>query len=333
MAETTPAQHVVPHEGIIQVEDDSNSDYYSDGASDLTSLSSSVQNYVYENGRRYHSYREGKYVLPNDEKEMERLDFVHHLFTLTLHGDLYKSPLKNPQSVLDLGTGTGIWAIDMADVHQSASVVGNDLSPIQPKFVPPNCEFIVEDFEEDWSYPDNHFDFIHGRTLSGSVKDWKELLATAYRHTKPGGWVEFHEGTIGAESDDGSLKEDSRILSYLKLIREQSEKAGRSMDVVDNLGPWMKSLGFENVKVEIYKVPWGPWPKDARLKEIGKFQLCNMMEAVSAYGLALLTRGAGYTQEEAEIFLALVRREITNKSLHCYNKIYCVYGQKPASSD
>lgn len=36
-------------------------------------------------------------------------------FTLTLHGDLYKSPVKNPQSVLDLGTGTGIWAIDMAE--------------------------------------------------------------------------------------------------------------------------------------------------------------------------------------------------------------------------
>ncbi|GAD96964.1 UMTA methyltransferase family protein [Paecilomyces variotii No. 5] len=332
MAESTPAQHVVPHEGIIQVEDDSGSDYYSDGASDLTSLSSSVQSYVYENGRRYHSYREGKYVLPNDEKEMERLDFVHHLFMLTLHGDLYKSPLKNPQTVMDLGTGTGIWAIDMADLHASASVVGNDLSPIQPKFVPPNCEFIVEDFEEDWSYPDNHFDFIHGRTLSGAVKDWKELMATTYRHAKPGGWVEFHEGTIWAESDDGSLKEDSRILTYLKLIREQSENAGRSMNVVDNLGSWMSSVGFENVKVEIYKVPWGPWPKDARLKEIGKFQLCNMMEAVSSYGLALLTRGAGYSQEEAEIFLALVRREITNKSLHCYNKIYCVYGQKPASS-
>lgn len=46
-----------------------------------------------------------------------------------------------------------------------------------------------------------------------------------------------------------------------------------------------------------------------------------MMEAVSSYGLALMTRGAGYTREEAEIFLDLVRREINTKSLHCYNKM------------
>lgn len=35
-------------------------------------------------------------------------------FNLTL-GNIYKSPLRNPQTVLDLGTGTGIWAMDMAE--------------------------------------------------------------------------------------------------------------------------------------------------------------------------------------------------------------------------
>lgn len=112
-----------------------------------------------------------------------------------------------------------------------------------------------------------------------------------YRHTKPGGWVEFHEGTEflisriqnspltyprdhrGRErrrkpegrltyielvcflSAEASIQWFSAYPCHsLKLIREQSEKAGRSMDIVDNLGPWMKSLGFENVKVEIYKV-------------------------------------------------------------------------------
>lgn len=34
-----------------------------------TSLKSSVLNYKYRNGRRYHAYREGEYLLPNDEAE------------------------------------------------------------------------------------------------------------------------------------------------------------------------------------------------------------------------------------------------------------------------
>ena len=31
------------------------------------SVSSSIYNYVVENGRTYHRYKEGKYMLPNDE--------------------------------------------------------------------------------------------------------------------------------------------------------------------------------------------------------------------------------------------------------------------------
>lgn len=38
-----------------------------------TSLDSSVTNYKYEHGRRYHAYQDGKYVLPNDEAEINRL--------------------------------------------------------------------------------------------------------------------------------------------------------------------------------------------------------------------------------------------------------------------
>lgn len=52
------------------------------------------------------------YLLPNDEQENDRLDMVHELCLQVLHRKLYLAPIKNPQRVIDLGTGTGIWAID-----------------------------------------------------------------------------------------------------------------------------------------------------------------------------------------------------------------------------
>lgn len=65
--------------------------------------------YTYENGRRYHAYRAGQYLLPNDEAEQERLDMTHHVFLLSLDGALCVTELDDPQEILDLGTGTGVW--------------------------------------------------------------------------------------------------------------------------------------------------------------------------------------------------------------------------------
>ncbi|KAL2215070.1 S-adenosyl-L-methionine-dependent methyltransferase [Thermoascus aurantiacus ATCC 26904] len=313
--------------------DETDSNYYSDTDSDLTSLASEVTNYVYENGRRYHSYRKGKYVLPNDEEEKDRLDLVHHVFTLVLGGKYHVAPLNHPQTILDLGTGTGIWALDMADLYPSAKVIGNDLSPIQPQFVAPNTQFVIEDFEEEWVYDENYFDYIHGRTLAGSVRDWPELFAKAYKHLKPGGYLEMQEAPIWCWSDDDSLKPDSPLIQFLTILEQESSKAGRSLNIVDKLKPWMIDAGFRDVQVQVYKCPWGPWPKDPHLKEIGRYQYINAIESVDAYGLALLTRSVGYTEEQAKIFLAIVKNQLRSKSLHAYNLIYFVTGRKPTEEE
>jgi methylase of polypeptide subunit release factors len=60
------------------------------------------------------------------------MDLEHHIFLLLLDGELHLAPLKGPQRILDLGTGSGVWAIDIADKFPSAAVVGTDLSPVQP---------------------------------------------------------------------------------------------------------------------------------------------------------------------------------------------------------
>src|SRR5690242_21794597 len=86
------------------------------------SLASNILNHRIENGRQYHAYRDGAYWGPNDEPAKEILDFAHHMYLLTLDQKLHLAPISNPQQILDVGTGTGIWAIDMADQYPSAAV-------------------------------------------------------------------------------------------------------------------------------------------------------------------------------------------------------------------
>lgn len=81
-------------------------------ASYTTSLASSVTAYKFENGRRYHAYKEGSYIFPNDEQEKDRLDILHKVMDLVMGEKLYHAPIGNPRRVLDIGTGTGIWAME-----------------------------------------------------------------------------------------------------------------------------------------------------------------------------------------------------------------------------
>ena len=70
--------------------------------SDSESLTSSVLNYEYENGRRYHAFRAGAYPLPNDEPEQDRMDLLHHISNLVLGGELYRVPMDEMHEILGM---------------------------------------------------------------------------------------------------------------------------------------------------------------------------------------------------------------------------------------
>lgn len=72
-----------------------------------------------------------------------------------------------------------------ADQLPGAEVLGVDLSPIQPKWVPSNCRFLVDDVEEEWLYGDN-FDMVHMRTMASVLKDIPKVLRRAYKYVREG---------------------------------------------------------------------------------------------------------------------------------------------------
>lgn len=229
---------------------------YGDTAESTKSLSSSVLAYTYENGRRYHAFREGEYVLPNDEREQDRLDLLHHIFKLILRGSVVAAPIhKHVQRVLDIGTGTGIWAIDFADEHPAAEVIGIDLSPIQPTWIPPNCMFVVDDAEEDWLYtPGRAFDYIHGRAMGGSISNWPKLYAQIYKHLKPGCWVEMQEYETEIVSDDGTLDNAVYVKEWQETVNAASVSFGKEFNVAGRHKQRMIDAGFLDVTDEIHKV-------------------------------------------------------------------------------
>ncbi|KAI9766463.1 MAG: hypothetical protein M1840_006570 [Geoglossum simile] len=309
------------------------------------SVASSVYHYRFENGRRYHARCENEYPFPNDEKEQDRLDLIHHLHCLILDGKLFVSPIGNSSKrVLDIGTG--IWAIDFADEFPSAEVVGTDLSPIQPEWVPPNLTFIIDDCEADWTFP-HKFDFIHARTLGGSITNLPRLLRQAYDNLEPGGWLEMQEYETTSKSDDNSFPPDSALLRWINNLNRAAEKLGRPLNIAAELRGQLVVAGFANVEDHVYKVlfphcssllpylfvrptnpssfpalsqvPMTPWAKNKKLKDQGRFNQIAMLDSLQSYTLHLFTRVLDYSASEAEVYLVDVRKELMDPRIHMYS--------------
>lgn len=75
-------------------------------------------------------------------------------------------------------------------MHPEVKVLGTDLSPIQPDYVPTNCDFIIDDATHEWSF-DQRFDYIHTRTLTMGIADWDKFVDQAYNFLQPGGILEL----------------------------------------------------------------------------------------------------------------------------------------------
>ncbi|RMJ26970.1 hypothetical protein PHISP_02158 [Aspergillus sp. HF37] len=302
-------------------------------ASEQTSLRSSIADYVYENGRRYHAYHAGEYWGSNDEKSMEAMDILHHVYSLLLNGKLYLAPIPNDvKRALDLGTGTGAWALDFGDVHPTASVIGTDLSPIQPRFVPPNVKFEVDDFCDEWVYATTPFDFIHIRGLYGSVGDWPRLYAQALRHLAPGGYIEQVEASAVVGSDDGSA-EGTKMKALGVLGEQAAARFGKSLSTVDEMREGLGRAGFVDVVQCSFKVPIGPWPADSGLKNIGRFQRLVWDESLEMWAMMLFTKALGWSRADVEVFLSDIRKELHNSNIHAYNQVRVCYGRKPTTEE
>ncbi|KAK4452012.1 Phosphoethanolamine N-methyltransferase [Podospora aff. communis PSN243] len=330
-AASTPGAAPEDEQLEAEAEDDDSLYGGSISGSDTTSLASSVLKYRQENGRTYHAYKAGQYFLPNDDTENHRLDLQHNLCLLTQDDKLFLSPIgkgKPIKRVLDAGCGTGIWAIDFADEHPEASVVGVDLSPIQPEFIPPNLEFFVDDLESDWTFV-QPFDFIYCRLLTGSILDWPKLFGQAFANLNPGGYIELFDTLNPLVSDDDTLTEDSALLKWNRLLVEASEKLGRPLNSCKNYRQQLVDAGFVNIVETHFKWPMNTWPKDSKYKNIGAWSAENFSQGVQAVSLMLFTNVLGWTVDQVEILLVDVRKDVKNRAIHGYWPIHVVYAQKP----
>lgn len=235
---------------------------------------------------------------------------------------LHFAPLSSPARILDIGTGTGTWAVEMGDLYPDSKVEGTDLSPIQPTAVPDNVQFFIDDAEqEDWAVPLNHYDFIHTRMMLGSFHDFRTIIAKSFNHLKPGGWMESQDIMFAAYCDDDTMPDDWVFKKWMKHLDNAAMDADRPLRIANKMKRWYAEAGFVDIQEKVFKLPFNSWPRDPELKQLGTWWQQNYLLGLQAFSLAHFTRVLGWSKDELEVNCISI--PTSSVSLFCSTGIPC----------
>jgi hypothetical protein len=184
------------------------------------------------------------------------------------------------------------------------------------------------------------------------VQDFDRLFAQSYQNLNPGGWAEFQSIELNCFCDDDSRQKATAWVRWSENLHRAARTFGKNMRTVRTWPDKMREAGFRNVQSVAYpvsppisplssiyvsnksrfKLPFNPWPKDPKLKELGRYQQLHMFDGMVSYSLRLYTNVLKWPKQEVEVLLNDVQRILKDRSCHIYTLVHFVYGQKPVDA-
>jgi SAM-dependent methyltransferase len=224
---------------------------------------------------------------------------------------------QDVQRILDVGTGAGSWATEIAQAFPRAEVIGTDITPPATTAFK-NLTFLESNAEHPWPFPHSHFDFIHGRMLVGAIHDWPSFLGRCYTHLAPGGLLELPETCYpwnSALAAEGVTPINSPVLRWASMAGQAWACAGFDNFHVLRHEYRLTSLGFVDVEHEETRWPLGPWATDERQRNIGATCLLIYGMFMKTIGVKLLTMNGFMETEEAELLNAAALKDVEDNHM------------------
>ncbi|KAG8953839.1 hypothetical protein FRC04_001469 [Tulasnella sp. 424] len=251
----------------------------------------------------------------------------------------------DPNLILDIGTGSGCWVIDMAKQYPHAEAIGMDLAP--PNFASPppsNTRFECDDANHGLTqYFPESFDVVHCRCITMGVTDYHSLLKHAYNVLRPGGvllTVDCDMTVYGENQEPFPvLKEGEPGFSWMNFVVSTGLQAAfnRNSNAKDYLhtSKWIKEMGeddcpWEEYGERVFWVPQGPWTKELQGDRVNRREfIAAQLEQEDFAGLGATLRplllASGNPEETVDRWIREMEAEVRGMKAKIYIKNAAAY--------
>ncbi|KAJ7827464.1 hypothetical protein B0H14DRAFT_3873634 [Mycena olivaceomarginata] len=229
--------------------------------------------------RNYQAYPGSKYALPHDDVERQR-QVLNICSRDSLFEDrilLAPASLDRSDKVLEIGTGPGLWIMELATtIDSSVPMVGVDIEPrLFPVSPPKNIEFRVEsvlNLPAEWT---DTFSLVHQRLLilALQVPQWPTAIQEIHR--------------LSRKAMHGKLT---------SIYRRLAEHRNLYVDCAYDIPKMLAEAGFVEIRSESRMQLMGKWAGD-----IGVANATNHVGVLRGIKTPVLEAGGfGYVTSEAE---------------------------------
>ncbi|KAF8509762.1 S-adenosyl-L-methionine-dependent methyltransferase [Hysterangium stoloniferum] len=186
-----------------------------------------------------------KYVLSNisgNSTEHERLDNLHEAFKSYLGGNLSLAPLEElakPKRILEIGSGSGAWAIQAAKTFSEAEVLAIDISPLPARSLPSNLTFKIVDLTKPFpaELQDKGYDIVHARLVFIHLPHPEGIIRRIAQLVKPGGWLLLDDAHQPRTVECDPIRSPG-LSSFWKLLQDSQ----RARDIDPFIGARFKEI-------------------------------------------------------------------------------------------
>ncbi|KAJ6622905.1 S-adenosyl-L-methionine-dependent methyltransferase [Mycena sp. CBHHK59/15] len=283
-------------------------------------------NLQHSHGRGMNTLSE-QYRLPADSKEMDLISGGLYPSSLGSKVTELLSPAGPSRAILDVGCGSGIWAIEMAEAFPHAQVIGVDLASDVKLPAPPNFRFVQMDITLDLppSLNEVGYDIIHARCVTGHLKDPATFVQMAHKALKPGGLLILGDACRSTGTDKKEL-----LPLYPNIDYSESDLQSRSWfagwqdlwfkicydnyQSVDALIQGHGGLSLIHGKRYFAPISW-PGAGLEYGEMLGQYSYTNMLGFSRAAIPALLACGE-FSSSEVEEWMGCIEKEFISKHLY-----------------